>query len=234
MRCAKARKMISDQIDGLLDSEKTAALASHIESCSECRELAQDFALIVEKAGKLPAAVEPLPETWARIAAGVKEAGMKRVVPAASPVDRRIAYHPALGLKAALAAGLALIVIGGGIAVGLKWSRGPVVPEKGSLEYTLAKLDEAQKYYEKAAASLIEAIVSQKDRMDPRLVEAFEQNLQGINATILACEQIVRSQPENLTARTYLLAAYQNKVSFLEDMIGRGTSDPGIPGDFDL
>ncbi len=232
MRCAKARKMINDQIDQLLSPEKKKALASHLDSCPECRRLAGDLAAIVEKAKGL-STVEPSPETWARIVQGLRRAGGEKPSLVSKGEARSKIFRPALGLRHALAAAVALVVIGGGVVAGLKWRKGPGA-EKDSLAFTLAKLDEAQKYYEKAAASLSQAVESQRGRMDPRLFEAFEQNLQAINATILVCEQIVRSQPENLTARNYLLAAYQNKVNLLDDMIGREMPGPGSPADVDL
>jgi len=91
------------------------------------------------------------------------------------------------------------------------------------MDFTLAKLKEAQEYYEKAVAALSEAVRSREEGMDPRLAEAFQQNLESIDATIQACQQIVRNDPDNLKARNYLLAAYRDKVSFLEEVMGLKT-----------
>jgi len=224
MRCAKARKLINDDLDGLLTPEKKAALDSHLESCPDCRDLKCDFAAIVEKAKDLPV-LEPSPAVWANIAARVRQA--EREMPA--PVGERKFWAAILrpaGLRYALAAALGLIIIGGAVA-GWKWRTGIARSGDDSVDFTLAKLKEAQVYYEKAVASLSEAVRSQKERMDPRLAEAFQQNLESIDATIRACQQIVRGDPDNLTARNYLLTAYREKVNFLEEMMGLKTAYAG-------
>jgi hypothetical protein len=56
--------------------------------------------------------------------------------------------------------------------------------------------------------------------MEPRLAEVFNRNLTAMDETILACRQIIEQDPDNLTARAYLLTAYREKVNFLEEMMG--------------
>jgi tetratricopeptide (TPR) repeat protein len=119
------------------------------------------------------------------------------------------------------------MIIGGGILVGLRWRGGTAGAPEGSVEFTLAKLKEAQAYYEKAVSALSEAVRSRKEGMDPHLAEAFRQNLESIDATIQTCQQIVRNDPDNLSARNYLLAAYRDKVSFLEEVMGLKTPYAG-------
>ena len=224
MRCAKARKLINDDLDGLLTPEKKAALDSHLESCPDCRDFSRDFAAIVDKAKDLPS-LEPSASAWANIAAGVRQAERGKRIPVGERKFWPAILRPA-GLRYPLAAALALVIIGGAVA-GWKWRTGIVRSGDDSVDFTLAKLKEAQVYYEKAVASLSEAVRSQKERMDPRLAEAFQQNLESIDATIQACQQIVRGDPDNLTARNYLLTAYREKVSFLEELMGLKTSYPG-------
>lgn len=221
MRCAKARKMINDDLDGLLAPEKKAALNSHLESCPGCRDLRDEFAAIVKEAGNLPA-LEPSALAWAGIAARLRQTERERRVPVRERGFRAAVLRPA-GWRYALAAALALMIIGSGVMVGLKWRGGAARGGEGSMDFTLAKLSEAQDYYEKAVSALSEAVRSRKEGMDPRLAEAFQQNLESIDATIQACQQVVRRDPDNLTARDYLLAAYRDKVSFLEEVMGLRT-----------
>ena len=225
MRCAKARKLISDDLDGLLTPQRKTALDSHLESCPCCRDYKHDLAAIVEKAGNLPA-LEPSASSWVDISDRVNQAEREGRIPYGERKLRPAMLQPAR-LRYALAAALALVVIGGGIIVGLRWRQGTAGSGIGSVDFTLAKLKEAQDYYEKAVSALSEAVRSRREGMDPRLAEAFQQNLESIDATIQACQQIVRNDPDNITARNYLLAAYRDKVSFLEQVMGLSTPYAG-------
>jgi tetratricopeptide (TPR) repeat protein len=218
MKCANARELISDYVDGVLGSEREAGLKAHLEGCPDCRELAGDFASIVRGAKGL-SALEPSAALWSRIAAGVREA--RPEAPAAAPEREswlRKSWRPA-SWAYATAAALLLLVVG---AVIFRQVQKPAVrAEKGrSVEYTVAKLQQAQDYYEKAIQALNEAVKSQEGGMDPRLAEVFNRNLAAMDETIQACRQIIRQDPENMTARAYLLTAYREKVNFLEEMMG--------------
>ncbi|MEW5901643.1 MAG: zf-HC2 domain-containing protein [Acidobacteriota bacterium] len=226
MKCATARKRINDHTDGLLNPEQEAKLKRHLAACPECRELARDFEAIVEKAKSLTS-LEPSPAAWPKILAGVRESGRE----SALPVGQKRGWLAALWNPVALryaAAALALVAI-----VGLVVRLGPwrgAGGAKGSLAFTVAKLQEAQRYYEKAIQSLSEAIASQKNGMDPQLAVVFQRNLEAMDATIQACQNMIGKDPDNLTVRTYLLTAYREKVSFLEEMMGlkRASASPKI------
>jgi len=225
MRCARVRKMINDDLDGVLAPEKKAALDSHLQSCPDCRDLGRDFAAIVEKARNLTV-LEPTSSAWASIAARVREAEREKRVRARERKFTVDVLRPA-GLRYALAAALALVIIGSGVLVGLRGRGENARAREGSMDFTLAKLKEAEDYYAKAVSALSEAVHSRRENMDPRLAAAFQQNLESIDATIQACQQIIRNDPDNLTARNYLLAAYRDKVSFLEEVMGLKTPYAG-------
>lgn len=214
MRCAAAKRLISDYVDGGLDKSQEAQLKSHLEACPDCQELLRDFGRIVEEAKNLPTPV-PSPLAWQRIAAGVKDAGEKASTSSKERKGWFVWTGMPAGLRYALAAALALVVISGGLIVGLR-SRGA----SGSDGYTLAKLKEAQHYYVLAIKALDEAIGAQEDGLDPRLAKVFKSNLEAINATIQTCEQVVERDPDNLAARAYLLTIYKDKVTVLEEMMG--------------
>lgn len=218
MKCAAAQELISDYVDGSLSPDREAELRAHLESCRDCRELARDFTSIVREAKGL-VSLEPSPAVWPRVAAEVREALQE--APAAAREKRGWlgAFWKPAGWMYAAAAALILVVVGGLVIRQKPWST--VGPSKErSIEFTLAKLQEAQSYYEKAIQSLREAVQSQEGGMEPRLAEVFNRNLTAMDETILACRQIIEQDPDNLTARAYLLTAYREKVNFLEEMMG--------------
>jgi tetratricopeptide (TPR) repeat protein len=102
-------------------------------------------------------------------------------------------------------------------------------PEAGEA-YTLAKLDEAERYYEQAIRSLGEAFAAGKGALDPRVIELFDRNLSVIDATIQACRNAVLAEPDDLEARSYLLAAYTQKVTLLDSALDlqRGHRDAAV------
>jgi len=50
MKCAKAKKFISEYIDGDLDKAKASSLEKHLDACPDCQKLLKDFKQIKQKA----------------------------------------------------------------------------------------------------------------------------------------------------------------------------------------
>ena len=222
MKCAAAQELISEHMDAALGPDREAELRAHLEGCRDCRELARDFASIVRGAKGL-VSLEPSPAVWPRVAAELREALQEAPASAREKRGWPGAFWKPTGWMYAAAAALILVVVGGLVIRQRPWSTAGA-GKKGSVEFTLAKLQEAQGYYEKAIQSLREAVQSQESGIDPRLTEVFDRNLAAMDETILACRQIIEQDPDNLTVRAYLLTAYREKVNFLEDMMGEERS----------
>ena len=218
MKCAAARELISDQVDGALGPDQEKELRAHLEACQDCRELARDFASIVQGAKGL-ASHEPSAAVWPKIAAEVRGALREAPAVARERRSRLGTFLKPAGWVYAAAAALVLVIVGGIVIKQKPWSTAAVA-KQGSVEFTLAKLQEAQGYYEKAIQALSEAARSQESGMDPRLAEVFNRNLAAMDDTIQSCRQIIQQDPGNLTVRAYLLTAYREKVNFLEDVMG--------------
>jgi len=218
MRCSKAHKLIGDYLDGALGPEEQARLQEHLDSCEDCRSLLQDFEEIVKDAKGLPRH-EPSNRVWDAILSGVHAGGFKAVEPEGGREKRPLVFpSPFLRPRFAWAAALAVVIVAGGIAIGLvpkKNAGGLLGPDK----YTLAKLEEAEKYYKLAIRALGDAVASQKDGLDPQVTAVFARNLKEIDAAIQDCQSAVSRDPNNLEARIYLLGAYKDKVDFLDNII---------------
>jgi tetratricopeptide (TPR) repeat protein len=220
MRCSKAQKLISEYIDHSLDPRKSLLLERHLKACSDCRELLEDFERIVGEAEELKTP-SPSAEVWQKIKAGLS--AIKQEAPSPQPQEKQkrerfnVFVRP-FQLRYAWAAALVLVVIAVGVIFGLRQWRGKAIPGPGDLRYTFAKLEEAQGHYQKAIKALNEAIFSQKASLDPETAEVFQKNLEVIDASIKACQQVVSRDPNNIEARIYLLAVYGQKVNFLDEM----------------
>ncbi len=217
MNCAKAARWTSEYADGALDAGKSARLERHLESCPACRDLLQDFRAMARDARRLDAPEIPA-QAWTRIRARLRDGaavplGDKRPAFATSPLGgRRFAFA---------AASLALMVIAAGaFFFSLRKGKDLVVEGPDQQEQrTLAKLDEAERYYELAVKSLSEALAGEKGKFSPEVAEMFEKSLEVVDATIQACRQAVRSEPDNVQARDYLLAAYKEKIVLMGDLL---------------
>jgi predicted anti-sigma-YlaC factor YlaD len=218
MRCASARRMISDGLDVAPGPDRAAELKKHLTVCPGCRDFACDLESIVGEAGKLPG-YEPSGQVWQKVISGVRTSRRDEAIPTAR----------AFRWRYALAAGSALVVIAAGLIIGLQNRRGPgvSVSDRGSAAFTMAKLTEAQSYYEKAIGALSEAVRSQQSRLTPGLAEVFERNLAGLDRTIQVCRQMVDRSPNDPMIRAYLLTAYREKVDLFENIMGFGRP----PGD---
>jgi anti-sigma factor RsiW len=232
MRCRKAQEYISRSIDGELAERENARLERHLAACDECRALQADLRRIVRGAAGL-AVPEPSEKVWLRIRAGVT-AGQAEPASRRSGDARRPAFG--LGLPALRTAGFAaaaLFLVITGVIVGLRLGRpassasvGPEAREK----YTLAKLDEAERFYQQAIKSLSEAFAAEKGTLAPQVTEIFERNLTVIDTTIQACRRAVLAEPDDLDARNYLLAAYTQKITLLDSALDLQRKDRSAAG----
>ncbi len=228
MRCRNAKKSISEYVDGILDVGKKARLEKHFEDCASCRELEADLKTVSEAASRLDRPA-PSGDVWARIRAGLTRSAADGAIPAKSRSrDWGFGWRsPAIRYAGAALVGLTLIAAGMffGIRLG---SSSPEPSFRERVEYTLAKLDEAEGYYMKAIESLNEVFASQQGALVPEVAEMFERNLQVIDASIQACRRAVLAEPNDLEARRFLLASYMEKVSFLNSVLEYPQRSPAV------
>jgi tetratricopeptide (TPR) repeat protein len=230
MRCHKANEYISQSVDGELTGRQTARLERHLASCGECRALLEDLRKIAGGAAELDAP-EPSDRVWRNIRTGLATADLKPLVEGISLEPRPLFGLGAPALRHAGVAALAVVLAVTGVVVGLRLGRQgtPARSDRGE-EYTLAKLDEAERYYQQAINSLSEAFASQRGVLVPQVAELFDRNLSVIDATIQACRRAVLEEPDDLQARSYLLSAYTEKVTLLDsamDLQRRGRETTG-------
>jgi hypothetical protein len=230
MRCRKACEYISRAVDGELGRRNAARLERHLASCAECRTLQADMRRIVEGAAGLETP-EPSDKVWLNVRAGLLVGQATRMGGSLSTERRPLFGWSAPALRLAGVAAMAVLFVAGGIVIGSRLGReaASVGPEAGE-RYTLAKLDEAEHFYQQAIKSLSEAFAAGKGGLAPQVVELFDRNLSVIDATIQACRKAVLEEPDDLEARNYLLAAYTQKVTLLDsalDLERRGQDAPG-------
>ena len=221
MKCAKTKKLISEYIDGDLDTAKASSLEKHLNTCPDCQDLLKDFQQIKQKAKSL-AKAEPSGQTWYRIQARLKE---KTQVPVPGPRVRFL-FFPAR-LRYAVSTALLLFIAVGAVIIGLR-----VLNREGSIsgingqELALAKIQEAEQHYKLAIKALWEAVQAQKENFDPKIADTFRINLELIDASLADCKRAIKSDPDDFESQYYLLAVYKKKAELLDSMIDVSSTAP--------
>jgi len=219
MKCRKAHEDISRSIDGELSDKENARLERHLAECDDCRTLRDDLRKIVGGAARLEIP-EPSDRVWLAIRAKL-EAGTVRASAQGAPLSRRPLFGLSLpALRLAGVTALALILVASGLVIGRRLGRTNVRLSPEAREaYTLAKLDEAERYYQQAIKSLSEAFAAEKGALAPQVAELFDRNLTVIDTTIQACRRAVLEEPDDLEARNFLMAAYTQKLTLLDSAL---------------
>jgi hypothetical protein len=231
MRCRKCREYISRRIDGELSAKERARLEEHLAGCDDCRTLSRDLERIVDGASRLETP-EPSEKVWIDI----RTALVRDRIGRAAGDERAPRRQPAFWLGAPVfryagVAALVLAFVVTGLVVGLRSGRAKVPSSPEARErYTLAKLDEAERYYQQAIKSLGEAFASGRGTLPREVAEIFDRNLSVIDATIQACRRSVLDAPDDLEARNFLMAAYTQKITLLDSALDLQRENRGAAG----
>ncbi|MBN1271878.1 MAG: zf-HC2 domain-containing protein [Candidatus Aminicenantes bacterium] len=219
MKCSKAKKLISEYVDGELDDKQSRMLEEHLDKCPECSRLLVDFQKIVEDAENLDP-YSPSEYAWENIKSRLT--GGLSTFPAEEPQGRRkmnlLFGSPAL--KFGLSAAAVLIVVAAAFFFGLNVNRnGDFLPPDKAQEKALAKLEEAEYHYRKAIDALMEAVSSPENVVSPEMAAVFRANLEVINLSITGYKGAVLMDPSDIESRNALITAYAEKVTFLNKML---------------
>ena len=212
MNCKKAKKLISDYVDGELDLTKRSSLEEHLESCEECRKILEDYKGIAGTAQQLEAG-SPSPYVWTRI-----KQRLETSVPSYEGTKKRSwSWSPRLTYAVSF---LSVLLIVGAVVIGIYHlgnQRG-LSPFKKQ-DDVIANLKKAEKHYKLAISSMMKAVEAQENGMDPEVAEVFQANLNLIDLSISACREAVLNDPRDVDSRNILLAAYKEKTDLLYNLL---------------
>jgi len=211
--------LISDYIDDNLDVKDKSTLEQHLEDCPDCQLLLKEFKGILEEAQELEG-YDPSHLGWLKVKAKLETETKTVKTPA---FERRKWFDFSFGqptLKHALSAALILAIVVGTTTLGVRYWKGrDLLQAKKSTQYTLAKLEEAERHYQQASKALAEAFASQKESLSPEVAIVLQAHLEIIDFSIEACRRAAFSDPNNVEVRNYLLYAYSKKIELLGQMV---------------
>ena len=188
------------------------AARSHVASCPGCAALVDDFQAIVAAARELPAEAEPPARVWVSLRAQLEAEGILR--PETAGTVRWWEEFARL-LRGRMLATAAVAVLA--VAAGLFLIPGPQPPASPEpFADTASTLDQE----ERSLGPMQPASLSTLSPVD----HSLRENLATVNAFINECHKRLKEDPNDLVARDYLSAAYQQKAEILAAMMERGRS----------
>ncbi len=217
MKCKKARKLISDHVDHLLEGKTEEMLLAHLSGCDACRDIYDELTVVVNDTKKL---------SRIRLAGDVWPAVQSQMAWEKRKTDFRYTWkYPGLGflefpVKPALSFAMVLLVVG---LISFAYFNSPFGPmHTDNAEFpertALTHFKEAESHYELAIHALNAVVEDERSALPPELITVFEQNLEIIDASIKKYRMVIQEHPESIEANNYLLICYKKKMDLLNDM----------------
>src|SRR5206468_1628099 len=160
---------LSEYLDGELSPPERAAVDAHLTQCADCRSTLEDLRGVVSEASLLRD-VRPTRELWSEIAARIAPDGRPGV--RVSPFRRAITSRLSFTLPQLAAAGIALMVLSGGLV----WMARsgdpradfePINAQSRPMTPTIAPVNFADPHYDEAVADLERTLEEGRTKLDP-------------------------------------------------------------------
>jgi predicted anti-sigma-YlaC factor YlaD len=219
--CRVVRPLLSAFRDGDLTAADADSVQRHLETCEECRGLANDLERLVQAAHGLEP-VAPSSSVWQAIARRTGQETL-RTTPDRGRQRLAAAWQWA-GLSAALLAITTIAYLASGTAPGTPVD--PQIPaavvvdsEQGSASEPAAETDpvnEAIGQYERAIVVLQDAAASATDTIGPAARTALAEEGAAFDRAIAESRAAVAADPDDESARLSLFEALRRKVSMLQ------------------
>jgi anti-sigma factor RsiW len=207
---------LSEYLD---DEDMTASerdeIETHVSSCAECRATLAELRAVASIAASLPDA-PPTNDLWPGVASRLP-ATESKVVSFRSP--RRFSFT----LPQLVAAGLALMVLSGGMAwIARLDNPGTTLPPVAAenvppdaAEEPLARVSFADPQFDAAVADLERVLAEHRNRLDPDTVRILEENLLSIDQAIEQSRKALRADPSNVYLNNHFAASRNRKLALL-------------------
>jgi anti-sigma factor RsiW len=208
---------LSEYLDGELSAAERGEIEAHLLSCAACRSTLEALRAIVSSAGQLRDS-PPKRELWSGIAARIAPDG--RPLARASAFRRVVSSRLSFTLPQLAAAGLALMVLSGGL-VWVARSGDPRVDFQPISADSESRMPEAppamfaDPHYDQAVAELEGALRAAQTRLDPATVRVLEQNLAAIDRAIEQSARALAADPANAYLNRHLADVRQRKLTLL-------------------
>lgn len=207
---------LSEYLDGELSAPEQAAIDAHLVHCGGCRETLEQLRGVVLEATSLGDAA-PSRDLWTGVAARITPGSQLRGF--VSPFRRAISSRLSFTLPQLAAAGLALMVLSGGLVwmarsgdpradfppISAHVADGPAVPPPNFADPT----------YDDAIADLERTFEAGRTELDAETVRVVEENLGTIDRAIDQSRRALATDPANVYLILHLTEMRQRKLLLL-------------------
>jgi hypothetical protein len=203
-------EQLSELLDASLSADERTALEAHLRDCVECAGLLDELRRVVTRAQALEDR-PPRYDLWPGVAAAIG---------ASPPGRRRLVFS----VPQLLAAGVALMVISGGVvALALRARAGdspvavattPTTPSSSGA-VTPVSSSRSEHGYDAAVKELAAELEAGRGRLDSTTVRVVEQKLQLIDRAIAEAERALAADPGNTYLHGHLTQTRMRKLDLL-------------------
>jgi anti-sigma factor RsiW len=190
---------LSDYLDGHLGAAERAALEAHLRECGGCRATLAELRRVAARARALEDR-PPATDLWSGIAARIQ----------IRPAARR--WRVSVTVPQLLAAGVALVLVGGGAAVALLRNRTEPTPPPVP---AVVPVTTGWTSYATAITRLEAALAENRSRLDTATVRVVERSLATIDRAIADAQRALAADPASAYLNHHLAHTMQRKVELL-------------------
>ncbi len=207
MTCAEFQAVLAY----IIDNGGNAEQQEHLRQCAICSDLVSDLKYIAEQAKLLVPMMDPSKKVWDGIKSSLEREGLVKdsargSLLGSTPLAR---WGPANWLLPVAAALL--------VAVGLLYYQNRTTGQQASLQTSSQHLGvvsepAAQLQFASMGDVQDQQVLSEVAAHVPALSQAYQQDLQRVNAYIADARSLVTSNPDDEESRQALMEAYQQKA----------------------
>lgn len=222
MSCHEIQDLLSEYVDGDLESSQRVEVEEHLEGCAPCRAEATALRELVDSARALRRDVQPERDLWPQIEGALRPTAGVVVGPWRFPA------WAGLAAAAVLVAAVTLLVVR---------QPGARLPDEGEPIQTLSAATEeavsettlahysrvsdevrAKNGLMQVREDLLRSIGERRGELDPRTQDLVDRNLEVIDQAITEIYEALEEDPENRELELLLAATYQREVEFLKQL----------------
>jgi len=189
---------LSDYLDGHLGAAERAALEAHLPECGGCRATLAELRRVLARARTLEDR-PPATDLWSGIAERIQ----------IRPAARR--WRVSFNVPQLVAAGVALVLVGGGAAALLR-NRPQPTPTPVPAVVPVAT---GWTSYAMAITRLEAALAENRGRLDTATVRVVEQSLATIDRAIADAQRALAADPASAYLNHHLAHTMRRKVDLL-------------------
>jgi len=207
---------LSEYLDDELSPGQRQTVDAHLVECEACRRTLEELRHVVAHAANLTDSA-PVSDLWPGIESRIAPGSTRARV---SPFRRAISARLSFTIPQVAAAGLALMVLSGGLV----WMARsgdpradlqPIQAQVQEADPVVARANFADKHYDRAIAELQRTLDEGRKSLDVETVRVLEENLAAIDRAIEQCRQALDTDPGNVYLNTHLAEARQRKLLLL-------------------